>query len=127
MYAAFAAVPVEPLPVDLAPRVLRRIEPGAQARQRGLVAGILAAQGVVALVLALWLVPPLVARYLPGVAWSGDGWSAVEGWLPSGGGALGVLGPVQWAGVVVGMAVVCLVGNWLIVAGVGRRAVGEAG
>lgn len=127
LYAAFTAVPVEPLAVDLAPRVLRRIEPGVRARQRWLVAGMLAAQGLVALVLALWLAPLLVARYLPEAKWTGVEWSAVGGWLPSGGGALGVLGPLQWALVVVGMAVVCLVGNWLIVVGAGRRAVGEAG
>jgi anti-sigma factor RsiW len=127
LFAAFGAVPNEPLMVDLAPRVLRRIAPVAGARRRWLVAGVLAAQGAVALALALWLVPAIVAEYWPGAAWPGIEWSAVRGWLPAGGGALGVLGPLQWALAVVGMAVVWLIGNWLIVAGSGRRAAGEAG
>jgi hypothetical protein len=127
LYAVFATVPAEPLPVDLAPRVLRRVSPAAGARRRWLVAGLLAAQALLATLLALWLAPLLVAEYLPAATWPGIAWPATDDLLPPGIGALGFLAPLQWALVVIGTAAVWLVGNWLIVARTGRRAAGEVG
>jgi hypothetical protein len=127
LYAAFAAVPVEPLPIDLAPRVLRRVTPVARPQLRWLVAATLAAQALVALVVALWLAPPLVAEYLPAPVWAGVEWSVVGEWLPSSVEPLTFLAPLQWTLVVAGMAVLWVVGNRLILAGAARRAVEEAG
>jgi anti-sigma factor RsiW len=127
LYAAFAAVPVEPLPIDLAPRVLRRVTPVVRPQLRWLVAAILGAQALVALVLALWLAPPLIREYLPAPVWAGVEWSAVGEWLPPGVAPLAVLAPLQWALVVAGMAVIWLIGNRMILAGAARHAVEEAG
>ena len=127
LFAAFAAVPTEPLPLDLAPRVLRRIVPQPQRRYGWLVAGVLAAQATLALALALWLLPSFAADALSGLAWPGLDWSAagLRGWLPPRVPPLAILAPLQWAVVVAGMAVLWLVGNRLVLAGAAARRRGE--
>ena len=127
LFAAFAAVPTEPLLLDLAPRVVRRIAPQPQRRYGWLVAGVLAAQATLALALALWLLPSLAAETLPGLAWSGLDWSAagLRGWLPPRVPPLAILAPLQWALVVAGMAIFWLVGNRLALAGAASFRRGE--
>ncbi len=115
LFATFAAVPTTPLPLDLAPRVLRRIAPQSQRRYRWLAVGLLIVQALLALVLALWLVP---SNAVPGLPWFGFGQpiSGLRGWLPPRVPSLAMFAPLQWALVVAGMTIFWLVGNRLILA-----------
>ena len=118
LFATFAAVPTTPLPLYLDPRVLRRIAPQHTPRYRWLAVGLLVVQALLALVLALWLVPSLAADAVPGLPWFGFGQpiSGLRGWLPPRVPPLAIFAPLQWALVVAGMTIFWLVGNRLILA-----------
>lgn len=132
LFAAFRALPIAPVPVDLTPRVLRRVGPEGERRpgtrlRVGLLAGALAAQAIVALALALWVVPPLVQRASPVPLWGGfDPAAGLRGWLPPRLPPLAILAPLQWALLVAGLAVVWAVGTRLALAGGRARPGGGA-
>jgi anti-sigma factor RsiW len=68
LYSTLDALPAEPLPVDLSPRVLARIRSQSKRRSLRLVEALLVAQVALTLALAAWLVPLLGPR-LPVVPW----------------------------------------------------------
>ena len=131
LYGALDALPAEPLPIDLTPRVLDRITARSQRRRRWLVEALLVAQLALTLALAAWLVPLLGPR-LPAVPWPALDFAVLSparlvaplsDLLPSGDSAVSAA-PLPLALVAVATLALWLAGNRLALAGValpGRR------
>lgn len=118
LYGAFAALPAEPLPVDLTAGVMARIAP-RRAGQGRLVEAVLAVQAALAALLAFWFVAQPAERMA--LAWLGErvgignlplawaGWRVPE-WPATVGLPLS-LAPAQWSLVALAGAVVWAVVN----------------
>lgn len=125
LFGALEALPAEPLPVDLTPRVLARIASHPQRRRLWLVEVLLIAQVASTLALAAWLLPHL-GLYLSAVPWpplDPDLVSPVRlaaplaDLLPDGAVTLAAIAPLPLALVVVLLLALWLVGNRLALGG----------
>lgn len=140
IFAELIALPAAPLPIDLAPVVVEQIKP---APRRAIpLWGLLAAQVVFIVMLAMWLVPMLtswtstVSMSLPTVQ-TVPSVEALERWLNSPElppvlierlhtlettipGPLAAITPEQWAISIAVAVVLWLVGSWLSLTGLPR-------
>jgi len=129
LYGALDALPAEPLPVDLSPRVLARIRAQSKRRSLWLVEALLVAQVALTLALASWLVPLLGPR-LPVVPWPALDVTALlptnlaaplAERLPGGASSVAALAPLPLALVTALIVALWLVSNRLMLRGVTPR------
>jgi predicted anti-sigma-YlaC factor YlaD len=122
LYSGLAALPAEPMPVDLAPRVMARITSRPERRRLWLIEALLVAQVALTLALAAWLAP-LLGPHLPAAPWSPFDPSAISpvrlvaplaARLPLGTFPAAALAPLPLALVAALLVAVWLVGNRLV-------------
>jgi hypothetical protein len=129
MLAQLEALPPDRLPADLTGPVLARIAPAANPWRARLPQAALGVQVVIALALSAWLLPPLLAPFLPALtpALPGIGGGPVlalppelTDWARAGGAPLAALDLGQWGLILALAGVAWLVTNRLLLQGLPR-------
>lgn len=125
LIATFRAVPAEPLPIDLAPRVLARVGPGRREARRRALVGLLVAQAALTVLLAAWVVPALRPIASPWVGFDPPLAELAAALIPPRLAPLAWFGSAQAALAVAALAALWLIGNRLVLAGAAARRRGE--